>query len=214
MAESPTVRAASPADARVLADLFTRAGQGSPGGELWHHAPSEMDIYLTPYLDHPQATVLLAEANGVALGYLAGCYDTAAFPLERERIEQAIRDHQLMSKPRPVRFFLRAGFDTVAAKLRRHRLAGDFADTRWPAHLHIDVVPEARGHGAGPRLIERWLALLDRRGVGGCFLQTQVENERARRFFTRYGFVAHGEALPIAGARWHGRRIHQLTMVR
>lgn len=102
MAESPTIRAAS------------------PGGERWHHAPSDMAAYLTPYLDHPQATVLLAEADGVALGYLAGCYDTAAFPSERERIGQAIRDHRLMSKPRSVCFFLRAGFDTLAAKLRRH----------------------------------------------------------------------------------------------
>lgn len=150
MTEPPTVRAATRADLPTLADLFTRSSEGSPVGELWHHTPSEMDIYLTPYVDHPQATVLLAETDGVPMGYLAGCFATAAFPTEQDRITRANRKHRLLTKPGPARFFLRAGIDTLATKLRRQPTAGDFADPRWPAHLHIGAVPEARGHGVGP----------------------------------------------------------------
>lgn len=62
--------------------------------------------------------------------------------------------------------------------------------------------------------MERWLALLESRGVAGCHLQTQVENQRALRFFTRFGFLPYGEAPPIAGVRWQSDRLHQLTMVR
>jgi GNAT superfamily N-acetyltransferase len=33
---------------------------------------------------------------------------------------------------------------------------------RWPAHLHIDLLPEGRGRGLGRRLMEGWLARLRR----------------------------------------------------
>lgn len=202
------------ADRARLLDLAVAAGAGSPSGSLWGDPASEADIYLWPYVDHEPESFLVADLDGDLVGYLAGCADTASFPSEDSRIEAAIRRHRLFRRRETRRFFARALWDSALAKVRRQPTAGELQDARWPAHLHINVVPKVRGHGVADALMEAWLTRLDDRGVAGCYLQTLVENPRAVRFFTRAGFVEHGEAPVVPGLRHEGARVHQRTMVR
>ena len=110
-------------------------------------------------------------------------------------------------------FFGRAMLDTAWRKIRRHPRAGGLDDPRWPAHLHINLVPEARGVGAGAALMNAWLDRLRVTGTPGCYLQTLVENTRAVTFFKRMGFRKHGPTPVVPGIREKGRRLHQQTMV-
>lgn len=210
-----SVRAYDESDRTRLNDLFTRAGADSPTAELWGHAESERSIYLDPYLHLEPASVFLAEIDGSLVGYLTGCLDSSKLPSEDERMTQAITEHRLMLRPRVIGFFARAVSDMVWAKLRRQELvSGDFADQRWPAHLHINVAPEARGTGAAEALMVAWFDRLIDAGSPGCHLQTLVENTRAVRFFERMGFQPHGSTPLVPGIRHQGDRLHQLTMVR
>lgn len=209
------VRSFEPSDRQRLNDLFARAGAGSPSGELWGHAESERAIYLDPYVELEPESLFLAERKGELVGYLTGCLDSSRLPSEDERFTRAVTEHRLMLKPRVMGFFLRSLTDMLAARLRREQTAaGDFSDERWPAHLHINVIPEARGTGAADALMHRWLDRLAEAGSPGCHLQTLVENTRATRFFERTGFTAHGPTPLVPGIRYEGRRLHQLTMVR
>lgn len=196
-----------------LRDLFGRAGEGSPSASLWGHEESEAAIYLTPYMDLEPDSLFVAIVDGEMVGYLAGCLDSAAFPSEGERMSRAIRDHRLLLRPRSLAFFLRAAVDVAIARSRRQRTAGGFDDPRWPAHLHIDVVPRVRGTGVAPALMSRWLERLTAVGSAGCHLQTLVENVRAVRFFERMGFARYGPTPLVPGLRHHGQRLHQQTMV-
>jgi ribosomal protein S18 acetylase RimI-like enzyme len=112
-----------------------------------------------------------------------------------------------------VAFFARGLVDVAWAALRHEPTAGDFADPRWPAHLHINVAPSARGTGVAQGLMARWLARLREAGSVGCHLQTVVENARAVRFFERMGFTRHGPTPLIPGIRYGGEHVHQQTMV-
>ncbi|MEU7004944.1 GNAT family N-acetyltransferase [Nonomuraea sp. NPDC046570] len=103
--------------------------------------------------------------------------------------------------------------DMARAGIRREPIAGDFTDTRWPAHLHIAVAPSARGTGAADELMNRRLDRLRQTDSPGCHLQALVENTRAVRFFERMGFVRHGQMPVVPGLRNHGHRLHQQTMV-
>ncbi|WP_084104590.1 N-acetyltransferase [Demequina sp. NBRC 110056] len=197
-----------------LQDVFTRASEGSPAGALWGDAPSEAAVYLDPYIDHEPESLLLAVTDGAVVGYLAGSLGTASFPSESELIDAAMREHQLFRRRDTRAFFTRAMRDAAGAWLRRRPTARELDDPRWPAHLHIDLVPEARGTGVGDALMEAWHARLEAAGAPGCFLQTQVENERARRFFARHGYVDHGPAVLIPGVRHRGEITYQQTMVR
>jgi RimJ/RimL family protein N-acetyltransferase len=207
------VRSFRESDRAALCDLFGRAGEGAPSASPWGHEQSEADVYLTPYMDLEPESLFVAVVDGVLSGYLAGCLDAAAFPSEDERMKQAIKNHRLMLRPRPVAFFARAMWDTAVAAIRRQPTAAELSDPRWPAHLHINVVREVRGTGAAAALITRWFDRLKETGSLGCHLQTQVENIRAVRFFERMGFAKHGPTPAIPGVRHEGRRIHQQTMV-
>ncbi|QLY31722.1 GNAT family N-acetyltransferase [Nocardia huaxiensis] len=208
------VRGFAEADRKGLWELYKRAGAGSPVASLWGDPESEAAIYLNPYLDLEPESVFVAVVDGELAGYLAGCLDGAALPGENERIEQAIRAHRLFLRRKPAAFFGRAMLDSAVAAVRRQPTSGEFIDPRWPAHLHIAVAREARGTGAAEALMRRWFERLDGNGSPGCHLQTQVENVRAVRFFTRMGFSAIGERPVIPGMRFQGKRVHQQTMVR
>jgi RimJ/RimL family protein N-acetyltransferase len=100
------------------------------------------------------------------------------------------------------------------AKLRGSESAsGEVVDPRWPAHLHINLAPEARGTGVAMDLMRAWQDWLANAESPGCYLQTLVENTRATRFFEKCGFVAHGSTPLVPGVRHQGQSVRQLTMV-
>jgi ribosomal protein S18 acetylase RimI-like enzyme len=207
------IRTFAETDRAALRALFPRAGAGAPSASLWGHPESEAAVYLEPYMDLEPDSLFVAVVEGALVGYLAGCPDSARFPSEDERLAQAVRKYRLLFRPRPAAFFARGLLDVALAAVRREPTAGDFVDARWPAHLHINVAPPARGTGAADGLMARWFARLRETRSPGCFLQTLVENTRAVRFFERMGFARHGPTPLVPGLRYNGQRLHQQTMV-
>jgi GNAT superfamily N-acetyltransferase len=64
-----------------------------------------------------------------------------------------------------------------------------FADlfARFPAHLHINAHPDARGRGIGSRLIEHFCSVLKKQKIGGVHLVTSPDS-RNRGFYRKNGF--------------------------
>ncbi|MFC4374890.1 GNAT family N-acetyltransferase [Nocardia halotolerans] len=208
------IRAFTEADGAALRDLSNDVGEGSPTGTLWGHPESEAAVYLYPYMELEPDSLFLAVDNGYLVGYLTGCVDSTTFPSEPERFESAIRRHRLIFRRKPATFFARAVADTLIAKARRQPISGELIDPRWPSHLHINLLPRARGTGAADALMHHFLDHAAASGSPGCYLQTLVENTRAVRFFERMGFTPHGVPTVVPGLRYEGARVHQLTMVR
>ncbi|MQA09949.1 MAG: GNAT family N-acetyltransferase [Pseudonocardiaceae bacterium] len=200
-------------DRAELRALFGRAGEGAPPDSLWGHEESEAAIYLTPYADLEPDSLFIAVVDGVMSGYLAGCLDSSAMPSENARMDEAIRKYRLIFRRKPAAFFARSMLDMARAALRREPTAADFNDPRWPSHLHINLLAEARGMGVGAALMNRWFDRLRETGSRGCYLQTLVENTRAVRFFEHMGFEKHGSTPLVPGIRDRGGRLHQQTMV-
>ncbi|WP_169164961.1 GNAT family N-acetyltransferase [Cellulomonas taurus] len=59
---------------------------------------------------------------------------------------------------------------------------------RYPAHLHIDLLPRAQGSGMGRRLIDAVVTELRARGVPGLHLGVAEANTGAIAFYDRVGF--------------------------
>jgi GNAT superfamily N-acetyltransferase len=103
--------------------------------------------------------------------------------------------------------------DTEAALAQGLPFAGE-RHPRWPAHLHIDLLPQARGHGAGAALIARWFGQLRTQEVAGCFLETMAENSKAIRFFLHQGFWPLGANHIVPGmVAPTGEELHLQLMV-
>lgn len=178
----------------------------------WPHAASFADVFIGYYTDREPESLYVAELEGRVVGYLAGCVDSRrATPAGRAVLLAALR-HGLPFRPGMAGFLARSLADLV---LRRALVPEPFRDPRWPAHLHINLLPEARGLGGGRALMQAWLTRLRSLGSPGCHLGTLFENHRAIGFFERMGFRRLGPPIPIPGLRARdGTRHHEQILVR
>jgi GNAT superfamily N-acetyltransferase len=71
---------------------------------------------------------------------------------------------------------------------------------RFPAHLHINVLSDARGGGIGTALIEAFAKSCKAQEIAGCHAVT-ADGHRNNRFFESCGFTAQ------ARATWHDTRL-------
>jgi ribosomal protein S18 acetylase RimI-like enzyme len=211
---SVDIRPYRSADRDAVRDISFRTGfMGQSAAHVWRHTESWADVWTSYYTDCEPESLSVATIDGTVVGYLAGCLDTAAMrPTSDELLTTAIRKHRLLFRRGTAGFLVRAIVDGLRD---RESARGDFIDPRWPAHLHIDLLPEARGIGLGAALMVRWLGQLREAGSPGCHLATLGENGRAVSFFERSGFRRHGQLTPVPGMRdLNGGRLHQLIMVR
>ncbi len=60
--------------------------------------------------------------------------------------------------------------------------------SKYPAHLHINLLPEYQGKGYGTEMLETLFAALKERGINGVMLLASAENKGAIKFYKRNGF--------------------------
>ena len=151
-------------------------------------------VFAAPYGIFEPSLAWVAEDSAGAAGYVLGALDTRAF---EERLE---RDWW------PA---LRAGYPDpgqVAAAMSELELftlqaihqpftTDPGLVSRYPSHLHIDLLPRLQGRGFGRRLIETLLAALRASGSGGVHLHVGRGNQRAAEFYRHVGLTE----LPAAG---------------
>lgn len=59
---------------------------------------------------------------------------------------------------------------------------------KYPAHMHIDLLPEAQRQGYGTKLVDALVAHLKANGVKGLMLGVGGDNEKGISFYKKYGF--------------------------
>lgn len=190
---------------------FLTGYMGEPVDWLWRDAPSFADLITRYYTDREPESLFVADRAGEVVGYLTGCVESA-----RARGSAARESSQLMRRgallwPGVAGFLWRSMFDVM----RDRRMPDEvLCDPRWPAHLHIDLLPEARGRGVGRRLMGRWLGRLRELGSAGVHLGTFAENRKAIGFFEACGFRRFDDPIPAPGFRTRaGQRMHAQWMV-
>ena len=194
----PTIRLYRPSDRDALYDICVRTGDaGADATGLYPDPYLLPDIFTGPYLrlEPELAFVLAGDGTGDEvgdgdeagadrpLGYIIGTADTRRF----------------------VARYLDEWLPTVAARYpegsgegeqagRVHvlhhpelMLEGGLAD-RYPAHLHIDLLPQAQGRGAGRALMAAFLAAVRAAGAPRVHLGMATGNTGARAFYDRMGF--------------------------
>lgn len=190
------------ADAAGLDTVCIKTGHhGGDASELYDDPTLLCDLYLRPYLAlEPQLAFVVADGEAV-LGYIVGTADTREF---EARCEQSWWPHLRALRALPAE----DDMSPDAQLLRRlHRGLGSgalpFLDSH-PAHLHIDLLPQAQGRGWGGQLMQRLFAALRERGVPAVHLGVSAVNETAIAFYRRQGF----ETLqPMPWGQWMGRRL-------
>ncbi|MFE6964002.1 GNAT family N-acetyltransferase [Agromyces sp. NPDC057679] len=158
------------------------------------------EVFALPYVEYaPELAFVVADADtGRAFGYVMAIADTAAF-IEWWRREWGpgfAARHPAAGEPTShAPDFTEA--ELIDAGLHPERmLVPELAE--YPAHLHIDLLPELQGQGFGRRLIERVRAELAARGVPALHLGLAAANTGARAFYDRLGFHELPSSTPQA----------------
>jgi len=188
---------------------------GESAAWYWRDAESFADLFTGYYTDEEPGSALVCEADGEVSGYLLGCADTSVATDPARAFGRSVVRRGLLVRPGTAPFVWRSIGDAVVAGARRRPLPpSSVVDARWPAHLHIDLLPRARGRGVGAVLVRRWLDVLRTRSVAGCHLQTVAENGPAVGFFEAMGFTREGAPELVPGMRTPaGGRHHVQLMV-
>jgi len=179
------IRPFRPGDEPALAEICLRtadAGGDATGifedDAIWGH------IWALPYAErHPDLTFVVEDEDGTPVGYVVATDDTDAF---EEWFRTQWWPRFANRWPNPEAEVTRQD-GTLLYAYGRGEKPERYA-TDYPAHLHIDLLPQAQGRGAGRRLIETLSATLRERGVPGLHLVASAENSGAMAFYTRLGF--------------------------
>ncbi len=199
-----TVRQVRPDDLKALYEIALATGDGGNDASALYRDPKLVGhIYAAPYAVLCPDTVFVAcGCEGIG-GYIVGTADTRAFEAQLEKAWW----------PRLRAIYPKTGagegwLDAKRIKMIHHPACAPGAIVaRYPAHLHINLLPRLRGCGVGRALMERWLQAVREQGARGVHLAVGNGNTRAIHFYEKAGFHELHVPPPIAGAIWLGRLI-------
>ena len=195
------IRPFRPGDEPALVDICLKtadAGADATGilddDDLW------AEIFVLPYAArHPEFAFVVEADDGRVIGYIVGAPDSAAFE-EWFASEWWPRHAERWPRPQPAGDSRQDGILRYA--YARSGGTQPFGD-EYPAHLHIDLLPETQGQGLGRRLIETLEEALRKAGVPGLHLVASADNTGAIAFYPRVGFepLPSPEGTQVFGTR-------------
>ena len=188
-----------------MIDICFETGlMGDPVADQYADRASFGHLFCTWYADNCADTCWVIDLEGRAEGYLLGCADVRTMRQDAhmsEFVRRHVLARGLLVRPGTAHWFARAIAD-MRSDRRALRNPADLE--RYPAELHIDLMPSMRGLGLGRALTARLFEELADRGVPGVHLRTWGENTDAIAFFRSIGFHSCGQRVPSGGFRTLG----------
>ncbi|MGC3002218.1 GNAT family N-acetyltransferase [Streptomyces sp. G35A] len=186
MTASPVIRPYRPGDRPALDDICVRTAHDGGDSRPFYRDPGIFPVtFAAPYAHlEPELAFVLDDGAGRAVGYVVGTADTPRFA-ERFRTEWL----PLVAERHPEPSGPPTTPDETIALLLHHperMVVPELA--AYPAHLHIDLLPEWQGRGHGRELMRTLLAALRDGGVPSVHLVMANANKPARAFYDRMGF--------------------------
>jgi ribosomal protein S18 acetylase RimI-like enzyme len=181
---SITIRPYHPSDMYALYQICLLTGaHGADASHLYRDPELLGHYYAAPYAVYEPDLCFVLTCDGAPCGYVLGTRDSAAF-YARCAAEWFPTLRQRYPLPDP-------GDESADAQIIRlfhgeHQEDSSLAD--YPAHLHIDLLPVAQGHGWGRALMVAFLERLRELGVPGVHLGVSRLNQSAIGFYERVGF--------------------------
>ncbi len=181
-----SIRPYRPSDRPALSEVCVRtADAGADASGIFSDDALWGLLFALPYVErHPDLAWVVEADDGRVIGYLVATDDTDAFerwfrdewwPQFADRFPRVEHPVTREDKMLEYAYDRGPGNEPLAAQ--------------YPAHLHIDLLPETQGQGLGRRLIRTLFDELERRGVAGLHLGMDPANTGAAAFYERLGMT-------------------------
>ena len=176
------IRPGRPDDSDAVASVCRATADGGQPQPQDHADPDLVAlVYARPYLALEPGTARLILDEDDVVGYVVGAADSSSF---YRRWAHEWTPHHL---PRP------AVTDADLAELLQDPMSALPGGVEtYPSHLHINLLPQARGSGAGRDLLESFVDGLSAAGSPGVHVRVGIDNAAALRFYERAGFAPVG----------------------
>lgn len=165
------------------------ADNGGDGTALFRDPRLPGDTYAVPYVIFEPSLALVAGAAGRVSGYVVGALDSVEF---RRCLEREWWPAMRLRHPEPPSEVAPGlSVQERRALINIHQPRGFAEDllSRYPSHLHINLLPPLQGRGVGRHLIAAVLGRLTEMGSPGVHLTTGPDNQRAAGFYRHIGFT-------------------------
>jgi ribosomal protein S18 acetylase RimI-like enzyme len=194
----PIIRRAVISDIPYLYEICLKTGDSGKDASALYNDPYVVgQFYAAPYLVYPEGVCFVAEHEYRPQGYIVAAPDTIAFrkwmdiewlPPLRERYPQSLPPEIIRSDMEK----------NIISNFHQIQFPMFIDDKPWfndyPAHLHIDLLPNLQGKGCGRLLVNSLCDELARQGVPGIHLGVGTNNQGAIAFYQKTGFTILVEA--------------------
>lgn len=189
---TPIIRGAHPSDLPYLYGICLKTADSGKDATALYSDPWLVGQYFAaPYLVRDSSLCFVAEEEGIPKGYIVAADDTEAFdswldrfwlpPLRARYPLSRLEAHKVSDREENLyRYINRTG--PFVTRENSPWLAD------YPAHLHIDLLPDLQGKGCGRLLMERLFEALAGRGCPGVHLGVDGQNLNAVGFYRKLGF--------------------------
>jgi ribosomal protein S18 acetylase RimI-like enzyme len=179
------IRNYQPGEERALYDICLLTGDSGEDASGLYQDPLLLgEVYVGPYLRFAPAHAWVGVDDVGVAGYVLGVPDTLAFEAScAQAWWPGLRARYPLS-----RFPPGSPDDRIVRLIHSPPKASPDVVERYPAHLHIDLLPRLQGQGEGRRLMTTLLDSLAAAGAPGVHLGVSKANQRAVGFYRRMGF--------------------------
>lgn len=182
---SVSIRTARPSDEAAILDICLRtADRGQDGSQCYSDPRLPGFVWALPYVRFcPENAFVLTRGEEV-MGYCVAARDTQTY---EQRLEE---EWWPMLKAELQGFSPRTAQDknVLAYILEAQRTPAQLTDL-YPAHLHINLMPDLQKGGHGSALLRHQLQSLRNSGVSGVHLGVDPRNEGVTGFYAKFGFL-------------------------
>jgi ribosomal protein S18 acetylase RimI-like enzyme len=180
------LRSSNPNDLPGLLKVCLETANGGKGATHLHNLHDLVgEIYVAPYVLHEPNFAFTLEASNKIVGYVLGVLDTGRFESELNtqywpatKAKYAALTQDLT--PKDV---------SLIEELNKQGFSSDELISKYPSHLHIDIIESHQGLGYGKTMILHLLKALQDAGSSGVHLHMSASNDRANGFYKKLGFV-------------------------
>ncbi|MCK5739945.1 GNAT family N-acetyltransferase [bacterium] len=178
------IRPYHPSDLSMLYRICLKTGNsGGDASDLYTDPDLVGQFFAAPYAVLEPDLCFVVVHDGKPCGYIVGTRDSARF---YQRCEAEWFPLLRLRYPLPPAADVSRDARIIRLIHQGQRVNPDC--TRYPAHLHIDLLPEAQGQGMGRRLIQTFTDKLRQLGVPAVHLGVGKSNTGAVKFYERVGF--------------------------
>lgn len=189
-----SIRTAIESDVPYFYSICLQTGNsGSDASSLYSDPLLIGQYFAAPYFFYDKSLCYIAEIDATPQGYLVAVQNTqdyrtwlteAWLPKLRERYPvRLLKETQLSANQQNlIRLIHSDHTDNSSEDMLRYE--------KFPAHLHIDLLPTLQGKGCGRALMETLFTELKKRNCPGLHLGVDKANIAARAFYQKIGFTS------------------------